>query len=103
VAGGREVTIGQEVVLLIRPEAARLAADCPGEIGTRIEGTVRASSFRGSHYNLVIVHDAGVELVFEMSWDRARTPQPGDSVSLLLRPETIGLLLGEFDAQTTDL
>jgi ABC-type Fe3+/spermidine/putrescine transport system ATPase subunit len=107
-AGVQKVTIGQEVVLLVRPEAARLAADCPGEVdplfeGTRLEGRVRASSFRGSHYHLVVVHETGIELAFEMRWDRTRTPRPGDTVSLLLRPEAVGLLPGEFNAQTTDL
>jgi ABC-type Fe3+/spermidine/putrescine transport system ATPase subunit len=98
-----EVTTGQELVLLIRPEAARLAQDCPDETGIVIAGRVRASSFRGSLYHLVVAHDAGVELVFEMSWRHESAPQPGAPISLLLRPEAISLLEGEFDGQPADL
>ncbi len=83
---------GQEVTVLIRPEAARPAADCPGAAGIYVEGTVRECSFRGSHCRLVIRHRAGLELAFELTGDAAGQPRPGESVVLPLRPEAISLM-----------
>ncbi len=87
-----EVAAGQEVTVLIRPEAARLAADCPDDAGIRVEGTVRECSFRGSHHRLVIRHQAGLDLTFELAADVAGPPRPGEAVALLLRPEAISLV-----------
>jgi ABC-type Fe3+/spermidine/putrescine transport system ATPase subunit len=100
---GDQVAEGQEIVVLLRPEAARLAAECPDETDTVIEGTVREWSFRGSHYRLVVGHKAGIELVFELMSDLAQMPQPGSQIALALRPEATSLLAGEFDEQKTDV
>jgi ABC-type Fe3+/spermidine/putrescine transport system ATPase subunit len=88
-AGEGPAAVGQPVTLLIRPEAARLAADCPGEDRLLIEGTVSECSFRGSHCRLVIHHGADLVLSFELIPEGTTLPQPGNSVALALRPEAI--------------
>jgi ABC-type Fe3+/spermidine/putrescine transport system ATPase subunit len=94
-------TVGQQVTVLIRPEAARLVAKGahPGDVV--VEGTVRECSFRGGHCRLVVHHEAGLELAFELSWDMVGLPQPGESVALTLRAEAISLLAEEMDEQAT--
>jgi ABC-type Fe3+/spermidine/putrescine transport system ATPase subunit len=87
-----EVPTGQDVTLLVRPEAARLAGECPDENAIVIEGEVREWSFRGSHCRLVICHDAELELAFELVSDTAQIPRAGEPIALTLRPEAIGLL-----------
>lgn len=101
-----QVTVGQPVTLLVRPEAARLAADgvaaAPGqrdEGETRVEFTVREYSFRGGHYRLVVDHAAGLELSFELVFESQEPGQPGEPVALSLRPEAIYLLAGERNDQ----
>jgi ABC-type Fe3+/spermidine/putrescine transport system ATPase subunit len=86
---------GQQVSVLIRPEAARLVADCPDEAGFKVEATVGECSFRGSHYRLVIHPGNGPDLTFEIVSEAARLPHAGESVTLSLRPEAISLLLEE--------
>ncbi len=100
---GDQVAEGQEIVVLLRPEAARLAAECPDDDDTVIEGTVREWSFRGSHYRLVVGHKAGIELIFELVSDLAQMPQLGSQIALALRPEATSLLTDEFDEQETDV
>ena len=94
-SGPEQVSAGQAVTLLIRPEAARLAADCSDEGDVRVEGTVRECSFRGSHHRLVIGYRAGLDLVFELVSDASCLPGPGGAITLALRPEAIGLLVEE--------
>jgi ABC-type Fe3+/spermidine/putrescine transport system ATPase subunit len=96
------VAVGQHVTLLVRPEAARLATGrLPGrpgqwdEGGTRVEFTVREYFFRGGHYRLVVDHDAGLRLSFELVSGSQEPGQPGEPVALTLRPEAICLLVGE--------
>jgi ABC-type Fe3+/spermidine/putrescine transport system ATPase subunit len=96
-----QVEEGQRVQLLIRPESARLAEDCPGEEDMLIEGTVRECSFRGSRYRLVIHHPADLDLTFELVSSASRLPGPGEPVTLALRPEAMSVLAGEMDEQDT--
>ena len=56
---------------------------------------MRACSFRGSTHRLVIHHRAGLELAFELVSDRAAMPGLDEPVRLALRPQAIGLLVGE--------
>jgi ABC-type Fe3+/spermidine/putrescine transport system ATPase subunit len=93
--GSEPLEVGQAVTLLIRPEAARLADECADEGDPEIEGTVRECSFRGSTHRLVINHRAGLDLTFELVSDRAAMPGLGEPVRLALRPQAIGLLVGE--------
>jgi ABC-type Fe3+/spermidine/putrescine transport system ATPase subunit len=93
------VVAGQAVTLLIRPEAARLAADCPDEDSVLVEGTVGECSFRGSHYRLAIRHIADLDLTFDLISEAATLPQPGERVALALRPEAISLWVEESPEQ----
>jgi ABC-type Fe3+/spermidine/putrescine transport system ATPase subunit len=99
---GKTGESGQDVVLLIRPEAARLAAsrsaaappagDEPSEGEIDLEVTVVDCSFRGGHCRLVVQYEAGPELAFELSSGLAPLPQPGEAISLALRAAAIDLL-----------
>ena len=90
---GQEVAVDQQVTVLIRPEAARLADDCMEAEGFPLEGTVRESSFQGGHYRLVLDHDSGLELAFRLLSELAPLPQTGQPITLVLRPEAISLLV----------
>ncbi len=94
-----KVTVGEEVTILIRPEAARLAGECPDEASIVIEGLVRGCSFRGGHYRLVVHHKKGRDLAFELISDTAHLPQPDEPIVLALRPEAISLLVEESHEQ----
>jgi ABC-type Fe3+/spermidine/putrescine transport system ATPase subunit len=96
-AGSEPVRVGQAVTLLIRPGAARLADECADEGDLQIEGNVRACSFRGSTHRLVIQHRTGLDLAFELVSDCAEMPDLDEPVRLALRPQAIGLLVGEGD------
>jgi len=105
-----QIAVGAEVTVLIRPEAARLAADCLDAESIQIEGTVRECSFRGTHHRLVVrcsarqdglSQEAGIDLVFELSSPAARSPQPGEAVALAIHPEAISLLPQEPDEKYT--
>jgi ABC-type Fe3+/spermidine/putrescine transport system ATPase subunit len=93
VAGG--AAVGHAVTLLIRPEGARLAAECPAGDSVLVEGDVRSCSFRGSHYRLVIRHAQDVDLAFDLLSEAETLPQPGERVALALRPEAISLWVEE--------
>jgi ABC-type Fe3+/spermidine/putrescine transport system ATPase subunit len=84
--------VGQGVTVLIRPEAARLASEGAARQGNTLEGTVRECSFRGGHYRLLIRHETGMDLAFELTSGAVSLPQPGDPIALALRPEAISLL-----------
>ena len=88
---------GQDVTMLIRPEAARLVQQEPREGHIPIEGAVRRCSFRGSHYLLEIEHEAGFELEFELIFRAEDLPRRGEHIVLGLRPEAITLLEEEPD------
>jgi len=89
------VATGQQVTLLIRPEAAHLVAGYPDEGSVLVEGMVRECSFRGSHYRLLIQHEAGLDLVFKLIPNATHLPQPGEPVALALRSGAISLLVEE--------
>jgi len=92
-----EASIGQPVTVLIRPEAARLAEECPSEENVVIEGTVGECSFRGGHTRLVIRHQAGLDLIFELISEASRLPGSGEPIRLALRQEAVSLLEEESD------
>jgi ABC-type Fe3+/spermidine/putrescine transport system ATPase subunit len=89
------VAAGQQVTVLIRPEAARFASGNTGPGDTILEGAVRECSFRGGHCRLVVRCEAGLELAFELISEAAYLPQRGEPIALVLRPEAISLLMGE--------
>jgi ABC-type Fe3+/spermidine/putrescine transport system ATPase subunit len=87
------VTAGQEVTVLVRPEAARLAAEVPASSDMLVEGTVHERSFRGSRYRLVVHHKSGLNLAFELASDVSGLPDLGEPIALELQPEAISLLI----------
>jgi ABC-type Fe3+/spermidine/putrescine transport system ATPase subunit len=99
-----QVRVGEQVTLLVRPEAARLTTGRfpggPGEMdegGTRVEFAVREYSFRGGHYRLVVDHATGLRLSFELVSGSQEPGQPGEPVALTLHSEAICLLVGEWN------
>ncbi len=92
-----EVAAGQEVTLLVRPEAAQLVDSAAVEGDTRIEAEVRACSFRGSRYHLTVRHESGLALTFELIAGAGALPARGEVVRLALRPEAMSLLEKETD------
>jgi ABC-type Fe3+/spermidine/putrescine transport system ATPase subunit len=86
---------GQSVTLLIRPEAARPAADCPGQSALRLEGLVQECAFRGGYYHLVVRHASGEVLAFQVVPGAAALPRAGERVALALQAEAISLLSEE--------
>jgi len=100
--GTEQLSPGQEVVVLIRPEAAHLAGECAPEGECLVEGIVRERSFRGSQTRLQVHHPAGLDLVFELASGAPGLPGPGEPVALALRSEAISLLSGEFHDQATN-
>jgi ABC-type Fe3+/spermidine/putrescine transport system ATPase subunit len=99
------IAAGQAVMVLIRPEAARLAGECPAGDGLLVEGTVAESSFRGGHVRLVVRPGVAPELdlAFELVAGAADLPGPGEAIRLVLQPEAISLLAAaeEADGQPT--
>jgi len=93
------VEVGREVTVLIRPEAARLESEGTAQRNMVLEGTVRECSFRGGHYRLLIRHETGVDLAFELTSGATGLPRPGDPIALSLRPEAISLLEEEVHEQ----
>jgi ABC-type Fe3+/spermidine/putrescine transport system ATPase subunit len=90
----------QEVTVLIRPEAARLAGEGSGEGEYVIEGIVRGCSFRGGQTRLEVHHPPDVDLSFEVASGGQRLPELGESIALALRPEAINVLTEESRDQT---
>ena len=86
--------LDQEVTVLIRPEAARLAGEYCGEDEFAVEGVVCGSSFRGSQTRLEVQFPGSIELVFALASGGLRVPAPGEPVALALRPAAITLLAG---------
>jgi ABC-type Fe3+/spermidine/putrescine transport system ATPase subunit len=60
-SGGRE--FGDEVTVLIRPEAA---VTCPNQGTIPVIGTLAGRSFRGGHYQVEIEHPTGHRLAFAL-------------------------------------
>ena len=87
---GARLRPGDRVTLVIRPEAAELAAPEVDGRTNVVMGEVAQRSFRGSRTRLTIRHASGRELEFEL--DGAALPEIGQPVALALRPEAISLL-----------
>jgi ABC-type Fe3+/spermidine/putrescine transport system ATPase subunit len=83
--------VDQKVTVLLRPESARLV-DGTAEAVNLLRGRVLERSFRGAYYRLVVRHESGAELAFELE---GVVPSVGDEVTLALRPQAINLLLGD--------
>jgi ABC-type Fe3+/spermidine/putrescine transport system ATPase subunit len=98
VEGSGTAETGQKVTLLIRPEAAIFATSENQERVNSITAKVSEVSFRGSHYRLIIEHETGNRLSFQLASDSPDLAQAGDQVTFTLRPGAISLLAEERDA-----
>lgn len=94
-----QLTVGQSVTILVRPDAARVVGSAMEQGAAVLEGKVRHFSFRGGHYRLVVRHSTGLELAFRLITEPAHLPQVGEPISLALRSESVTLLLEERDEQ----
>jgi ABC-type Fe3+/spermidine/putrescine transport system ATPase subunit len=99
--GAGKLEPGQEITLLIRPEAARPASGRSDEGELLVEGELGECSFRGSHYRLVIHCKAGLDLAFEVVADASCVPGTGKPIRLAVRPEAISVLPGRQEGQAT--
>jgi ABC-type Fe3+/spermidine/putrescine transport system ATPase subunit len=81
----------QQVTVLLRPEAAQLV-NGTSEAVNLVRGRVVERSFRGAYYRLLVRHESGIELAFELEGADDSAPAVGDEVTLSLRPQAINLL-----------
>jgi ABC-type Fe3+/spermidine/putrescine transport system ATPase subunit len=91
---------GREVIVLIRPKAAQITDVGARDEGGIFEGQVRDCSFRGGHCRLVVVHESGSELAFELPSGVVPLPQPSEMITLALNSEAMDLLVD--DASTAE-
>jgi ABC-type Fe3+/spermidine/putrescine transport system ATPase subunit len=82
---------GEQVTLLLRPEAAQLV-DGARDAMNLIQGRITERSFRGARERLTVRHASGIELSFELDGTAADIPDVGEDVTLALRPQAINLL-----------
>jgi ABC-type Fe3+/spermidine/putrescine transport system ATPase subunit len=85
---------GDQVRVLIRPEAARLVADgtSPEKGKNIIRGQLIDRSFRGGRYRVRIQPEKGPHLTFEFLSVSALPVDPGDSLTIELDPAGVVLL-----------
>jgi ABC-type Fe3+/spermidine/putrescine transport system ATPase subunit len=93
------VQVGQELTVLLRPDAARMVGRDEQTVN-RLEGRVEACWFRGAYYQLVLSHESGTTLAFEVDATDCGMKAVGDSVVLSLRPEAVNLLNGNPRSET---
>lgn len=96
---GTRAAHGAQVIVLIRPEAASLAAagGFAGPLEALIDARVQARLFQGQHYLLRATAENGVALVFTLP---ASTPPPGPGkrVRLRLNVSAMSLMPGPPEA-----
>ncbi|GAB4535824.1 MAG: ABC transporter ATP-binding protein [Anaerolineae bacterium] len=84
---------GDQVSVLIRPEAARLVAgDPPQDHENIIRGQLIARSFRGGRYRVRVQPETGQPLDFELAATSGLPVEPGSRVTIELDPGGIALL-----------
>jgi ABC-type Fe3+/spermidine/putrescine transport system ATPase subunit len=85
--------VGEKVNVLIRPEAAKFAAEDPlmGK-GNVIRGKLTMRSFRGGRYRVRVQPDTGPPLDFELAAIGELPVRPGSRVTIELDPGGIALL-----------
>jgi ABC-type Fe3+/spermidine/putrescine transport system ATPase subunit len=87
----------QDVTVLLRPDAAQLVNGAERTTNL-LCGRVIERSFRGARYRLVVRHESGIELAFELEGMGNGIPSAGDKVTLSLNPQAINL----FDEELSD-
>ena len=90
---------GAQVTVLLRPEAARVVNGMEEQVNL-VRVRVVQRSFRGSRYQLVVRHESGTELTFELEYTNGDTPSVGDVVHLSLQPQAINLLVKDDERET---
>lgn len=87
IESGEDWTAGDTVLVLVRPEAARVDDVGPNEVELEVTG----SSFRGTHWQMDARHESGVELGFIFSAG-VDLPGVGGSITVSLDPRALTLL-----------
>jgi ABC-type Fe3+/spermidine/putrescine transport system ATPase subunit len=90
---------GRKVTVLLRPEAARVVNGSADAVNL-LQARVVQRSFRGSHSRLVVRHESGAELTFELEEADRDTPSVGDVVELALQPQAINLFYKDDERET---
>jgi ABC-type Fe3+/spermidine/putrescine transport system ATPase subunit len=87
------IAAGDQVTLLIRPEAATILPE-DAQLGApnRIPGFLLGSSFRGSFYLIQTAHPGDVVLTSEVPATNVTMPAVGSALLLHLNPAAISLL-----------
>jgi ABC-type Fe3+/spermidine/putrescine transport system ATPase subunit len=86
IANGRAPFPGDQVLLLIRPEAAELPTGATANI---VAGTIVRRAFRGGSERIVLRHASGLEL--ELDVEAGGLPDQGE-VRVALRPSALTIL-----------
>lgn len=87
------VSPGQRVLVVVRPDAASLAAPLARHDTNLVQGPLLDVSFRGSQVKVALGYAADARLVFELPGAAADAlPAPGQPLRLALDPEGISLL-----------
>jgi ABC-type Fe3+/spermidine/putrescine transport system ATPase subunit len=95
VDGDAGVRQGQELTVLVRPEAAVLLPPGASPVEENIfSGILLERSFRGGRYRLLARGAKGVELAFELEATTPALPEPGEQVRLALRREALAWIPG---------
>jgi ABC-type Fe3+/spermidine/putrescine transport system ATPase subunit len=97
------LAVGQAVTLLLRPEGARLAGECPSENEILFRGAVVEASFRGSHHRVVVRHASGIHLTLELPTEGGQLPATGQEIALTLQPWSFALLPEAQDGSETNI
>jgi ABC-type Fe3+/spermidine/putrescine transport system ATPase subunit len=83
---------GEQVTVLVRPEAARVLGEHePAEGEIAVIGTLVERTFQGTHYRIRVRVTSDIELDFEVGAEKV-LPAPGEQVRLALRREAVSLL-----------
>jgi ABC-type Fe3+/spermidine/putrescine transport system ATPase subunit len=84
---------GDRVSVLVRPEAAKLAADSssPAE-GNILRGSLVTRSFRGGRYRVQMQPEKGPPMTFELTAISQTPPEAGERVTVLLDPAGLAVL-----------
>jgi ABC-type Fe3+/spermidine/putrescine transport system ATPase subunit len=94
-ADTRDHETGDQVSVLIRPEAARLTAKGSEWMGgNTLRGRLVARSFRGGRYKVQVQPETGPTLTLELAVVDALPIKPGEQVVVILDPAGIVLLPG---------
>jgi len=93
IANTGNYVVGDKVNVLVRPEAARLAAEAPALGGEDVvHGRLTTRSFRGGRYRVQVQPAKGPLLTLELASVSGLPIELGDQVSILLDPTGVVVL-----------